>query len=397
MTLRILVGISGGIAAYKAASLIRLLVQDGHEVHAVPTTAALRFIGKPTLEALSRNPVTSDVFDDVAEVRHVALGQRADLIIVAPATANTLAKLANGQADDLLGTSVLASSAPLVIAPAMHTEMWQHPATQDNVAKLTEHGARFVGPDAGELTGGDVGAGRLADPERIVREALAVVGDQSMRGTSIVISAGGTHESIDPVRFIGNRSSGAMGVALADRALARGANVTLVGANLQVKPPAGADVVSVESTAELRDAMLARASADIVIMAAAVSDYRVASDSDAKLKKDTLGANPSIELVENPDILAELAHAKRSNTVVGFAAETESEEDALIALGRAKLERKGTNLLVVNRVGTTAGFGERETSVTVLDANGIVAAAAGTKMSVADVIMDAIAQHKETS
>ena len=396
MTLRILVGISGGIAAYKAAALIRLLVQEGHDVHAVPTESALRFIGKPTLEALSRNPVTSDVFDDVAEVRHVALGQRADLIIVAPATANTLAKLANGQADDLLGTSVLAATAPLVIAPAMHTEMWRHPATRHNVATLAERGAHFVGPDAGELTGGDVGAGRLAEPERIAQEALAVLGDGSLRGRSVVVSAGGTHESIDPVRFIGNRSSGAMGVALARRALARGASVTLVGANLQVAAPAGADIVSVESTAELREAMLRHANADFVIMAAAVSDYRVATGSDTKLKKDALGANPSIELIENPDILAELAQADRSNTVIGFAAETEIDEDALVALGMTKLKRKGADLLVVNRVGTDSGFGERATSVTVIDADGIVAAASGTKMSVADVIMDAIVKHKET-
>lgn len=396
MSLRVLVGVSGGIAAYKAAAIIRLLVQAGHDVHAVPTEAALRFIGKPTLEALSRNPVTSDVFDDVAEVRHVALGQQADLIIVAPATANTIAKLANGLSDDLLGTSVLASTAPLVIAPAMHTEMWQHPATQANVQTLAERGAHIVGPDSGELTGGDTGAGRLSEPERIVAEALVVVtASNALRGKHVVVSAGGTHEPIDPVRFIGNRSSGAMGVALARAAVRQGAAVTLVGANLQVAAPHGALFEAVETTAQLRDAMLRHADADIVIMAAAVSDYRVTGGSDTKLKKEALGEHPTLELAQNPDILAELSYRERSNTVVGFAAETDAEH--LHELGASKLARKGCDLLVVNLVGTDAGFGDRETEISVLHSEGVIVTASGSKMSVAEVIMETIANVKETS
>ena len=393
MTLRVAVGISGGIAAFKAAMVIRALVRDGHEVHAIPTAAALRFIGRPTLEALSRNPVTDDVFDDVDRVRHVAIGQAADLFIIVPATANTIAKLAAGLADDLLGTSVLASSAPLVIAPAMHTEMWEHPATQANIALLRDRGALIVGPATGELTGGDTGAGRLAEPDEIVAAALDFVrGTGSLAGRTVTVSAGGTHEPIDPVRFIGNRSSGAMGAALAAAARRRGADVTLVGANLQVPVPAGVRHIAVETTAQLREAMLAEADADIVIMSAAVSDYRVADSGQTKLKKDALGEQPTLQLVQNPDILAELAARSPRGIVVGFAAETEPDPALLLELGREKLARKGCDFLVVNRVGADVGFGAVETSVTVLRTDGTTAAeASGEKMSVADAIIDAIA------
>ena len=264
--MRVVVGISGGIAAYKAALAIRELVQAGHDVHAVPTASALRFIGRPTLEALSRNPVTDEVFDDVASVRHVALGQQAELIIVLPATANTIAKLAHGFADDLLGTTVLASRAPVVIAPAMHTEMWEQAAVQANVATLVERGVTVVGPVSGQLTGGDAGLGRMAEPADVVAAALAVAsgaaldgaaaragGDgaasEPLAGRTLVVSAGGTREPIDPVRFLGNRSSGTMGVALAEAARDAGASVTLIGANLHVPAPDGVALVEVETTA----------------------------------------------------------------------------------------------------------------------------------------------------
>ena len=388
--MRVVVGISGGIAAYKAASVIRLLVKAGHDVHAVPTTAALRFVGKPTLEALSRNPVTADIFDDVDEVRHVALGQSADLIIIAPATANTIAKLATGLADDLLGTTVLASTAPLVIAPAMHTEMWQQPATQHNVSVLASRGVTIVGPDSGELTGTDFGPGRMSEPEAIVAAALAVVGptDARLAGKSVVISAGGTREPIDPVRFIGNRSTGAMGASLAAAATELGASVTLVGANLEVAAPSGVELVTVETAEQLRTAMLERKDADAIIMAAAVSDYRVVDRTDDKRKKETWGSEPTLRLAENPDILAELS-AVASGTVIGFAAETESDPAALLVAGKAKLARKGSDFLVLNSVAQGAGFGNIDTAVTVIAAGGnVVAEASGDKMSVARAIIE---------
>ncbi|WP_413319911.1 bifunctional phosphopantothenoylcysteine decarboxylase/phosphopantothenate--cysteine ligase CoaBC [Agrococcus sp. 1P02AA] len=407
--MRVVVGISGGIAAYKAALAIRELVQAGHDVHVVPTASALRFIGRPTLEALSRNPVTDEVFDDVASVRHVALGQQADLIVVLPATANTLAKLAHGMADDLLGTTILASRAPLVLAPAMHTEMWEQPAVQANVATLVERGATLVGPVAGQLTGADSGMGRMAEPHEVVSAALAVVGAASGRGAqrgtavagdhraaslagrSVVVSAGGTREPIDPVRFLGNRSSGAMGVAVAAAARDAGAHVTLVGANLDVPAPSGVAVVSVETTAQLAEAMAAHADADVVVMAAAVADYRVEEVSEGKRTKESWGETPTLQLAVNPDILAGLARRERSNLVVGFAAETEADDAAMLERGRAKLARKGADLLVLNRVGHAEGFGDVPTLVRVLDASGTVAESRGDKVSVARDIIDAIA------
>jgi phosphopantothenoylcysteine decarboxylase / phosphopantothenate---cysteine ligase len=399
--MRVVVGISGGIAAYKAALAIRELVKGGHDVHVVPTASALRFIGRPTLEALSRNPVTDEVFDDVASVRHVALGQQADLIVVLPATANTIAKLALGLADDLLGTTVLASRAPLVIAPAMHTEMWEQPAVQANVATLAARGATIVGPVAGQLTGDDSGLGRMAEPADVVAAALAVVAQAPaeradaapLAGRTLVVSAGGTREPIDPVRFLGNRSSGAMGVALAEAARDAGAAVTLVGANLHVPAPDGVALVEVETTAQLAEAMEAHADADVVVMAAAVADYRVDGVPDGKRSKEEWGSQPTLTLTENPDILAGLAHRARRNLVVGFAAETEPDDTALIHRGRAKLARKGADLLVVNRVGHAEGFGDVTTRVSVLDASGVIAESAGPKPSVARDIIDAIAEH----
>ena len=409
--MRIVVGISGGIAAYKAVGVVRSLVLAGHDVHVVPTAAALRFVGRPTLEAISRNPVESDLYEGVAEVRHVALGQSADLIVVAPATANTIAKLAAGLADDLLGTTVLASRAPLVIAPAMHTEMWQHPATRANVAALESRGVRLVGPGTGQLTGADAGPGRMAEPAEIVEAALdaAVVanpdldrtGDartERLSGRRVVVTAGGTREPLDPVRFLGNRSSGRLGVALAEAARDLGADVTLIAAHLEVPVPHGVTLAEVGTTEDLLAACLAAApAADLVVMAAAVADYRPAATADHKLKKRDTGERTTLELVQNPDVLRELV-ARRSaagpgnQVLVGFAAETETDPERLLALGREKLARKGCDFLVLNEVGWAAGFGAGDTAVTVLDAAGdSVGSAQGDKVSVAMRILDLVA------
>jgi phosphopantothenoylcysteine decarboxylase/phosphopantothenate--cysteine ligase len=393
--LTVVVGITGGIAAYKAVAVVRALVLAGHDVHVVPTPAALRFVGRPTLEAISRNPVTADLFEGVAEVRHVALGQRADLIVVSPATANTLAKLAAGFADDLLGTTILASTAPLVVAPAMHTEMWQNRATVANIATLEARGVHVVGPASGQLTGADSGPGRMAEPEQIVEAALATVGPRDLVGRRIVITAGGTREPLDPVRFLGNRSSGKQGVALARAAAARGADVVLIAANVDdsVLGPSTFPVLAVSTTEELRVAVHAEAArADVVVMAAAVADYRPERVAATKIKKETAGDELQLRLVRNPDILTEITATRRpEQVVIGFAAETEVDLDALLELGRAKAARKGVDYLVVNRVGWTEGFGTESNAVVVLDSAGaIVAETSGSKGSVADEILDLV-------
>ncbi|MET0976596.1 MAG: bifunctional phosphopantothenoylcysteine decarboxylase/phosphopantothenate--cysteine ligase CoaBC [Leifsonia sp.] len=401
MSLNVVVGITGGIAAYKAVNVVRSLVLAGHDVHVVATDAALRFVGRPTLEAISRNPVHSELYEGVAEVRHVAIGQAADLIVIAPATANTIAKLAAGIADDLLGNTILASTAPLVIAPAMHTEMWQNPATVDNIATLRRRGVTVVGPAVGQLTGKDSGPGRMEEPDVIVAAALARVAATStpgdLAGRHVVVTAGGTREPLDPVRFIGNRSSGRQGIAIAVAAAARGATVSLIAAHLEVPVPDGVDVVEVSTALELQQAVTRAArDADIVVMAAAVADYRPATVQDAKIKKETQGDTLTLSLVRNPDILAELTAAHAGEPVdgpvyVGFAAETEPDHDALLELGRRKAARKGVDLLVVNRVGWNRAFATEDNSVVVLNARGdIVIEAAGSKMSVADRILDAI-------
>ncbi|MEU4363961.1 bifunctional phosphopantothenoylcysteine decarboxylase/phosphopantothenate--cysteine ligase CoaBC [Promicromonospora sp. NPDC023987] len=419
--MRILLGVSGGIAAYKAVLLLRLLREQGHAVRVVPTRAALEFVGAPTFEALSGEPVSTEVFDDVPGVQHVALGKGADLVIVAPATADFMARAVAGLADDLLTTTLLAARCPVVFAPAMHTEMWDHPATRANVATLRERGVHVIEPAAGRLTGTDTGPGRLPDPEDIAREALSLVDapptdrsqvepvppvvepveTQDLAGRHVVVSAGGTRESIDPVRFIGNRSSGRQGVALAQAAAARGAHVTLVAANLaqdvtdQVRTgERPCAVVQVESTAELRDAVrTAGADADVVVMAAAVADFRPAATPDAKIKK-VPGQGPApIELVENPDILAELAHERlrSGQVVVGFAAETGDASGTVLEHGRAKARRKGADLIAVNAVGSGRGFGTDGNEVTVLDGAGdVVGQAAGSKREVADALWDAV-------
>ncbi|MDF2556073.1 MAG: coaBC, partial [Microbacterium sp.] len=361
----VVVGVTGGIAAYKTVHLVRELIRAGHEVHVIPTTDALRFVGLPTWEAISRNPVTTSVHDDVARVRHVSLGQRADLVVVAPATANTLAKMAAGIADDLLGTTLLATTAPVVVAPAMHTEMWRHPATAANVATLRARGVHIVGPADGALTGGDSGPGRMTEPEEIARIALAAVAParDDLAGLRVVVTAGGTREPIDPVRFLGNRSSGRQGVAVALAAADRGADVHLITAHVEsdVRAAAAAhariEISHVGTTAELQRATTdAAATADVVVMAAAVADYRVAEVSERKLAKESRDGTLTLELVENPDIVAGLVAGRRpGQTIVGFAAETATGEELRERAAR-KRERKGVDLLAVNEVGWDRGF-----------------------------------------
>jgi len=390
--MRIVLGVTGGIAAYKAVLLLRLLREVGHDVRVVPTRAALEFVGRPTWEALSGQPVTTDVFEDVDQVAHVAIGQRADLVVVAPATADLLARAATGQADDLLTATLLVTRAPVLMAPAMHTEMWQHPATVANVATLRERGVHVLEPASGRLTGADTGPGRLPEAEEIAAAALALVGPRDLAGRHVVVSAGGTREPLDPVRYLGNRSSGRQGVALARTAAARGARVTLVGANLSVPAPHGVDVVPVETAAQLRDAVRSTAKdADVVVMAAAVADYRPVSPAGTKLKKT--GVPPVLELVETVDVLAELAHdrLRDGQVVVGFAAETGDDDASVLEHGRAKALRKGADLLVVNAVGDGQGFGTTENDVTVLDGRGeVVVRTSGSKDAVADVIWDTV-------
>ncbi|GAB3820358.1 bifunctional phosphopantothenoylcysteine decarboxylase/phosphopantothenate--cysteine ligase CoaBC [Tessaracoccus terricola] len=392
----VVVGVTGGIAAYKSVQLVRLLVLEGHEVHVVPTEDSLRFVGITTWEAISRNPVTTSVHDDVAQVRHVALGQAADLVIVAPATANRIAKMAAGIADDLLGTTLLATTAPVVVAPAMHTEMWNHPATRANVATLRERGVTIVGPEDGPLTGGDVGPGRMTEPEQLFEQALAVVsGSGDLDGLRVVVSTGGTREAIDPVRFLGNRSSGRQGAAVALAAAERGAEVELVAAHVDdgVLPShPRISLTRVGSAHELQEAVVGVArEADVVVMAAAVADYRVAGASDTKLsKKGDEGL--TLELVQNPDILAGLvADRVPGQTVVGFAAETAPTEDELLEKGRAKRRRKGVDLLAVNEVGWDKGFESGENLLVFLDASDAeIARSQGSKRQVADALWDAV-------
>ncbi|WP_417555239.1 bifunctional phosphopantothenoylcysteine decarboxylase/phosphopantothenate--cysteine ligase CoaBC [Microbacterium sp.] len=399
--MNIVVGVTGGIAAYKAVHLVRLLIKDGHEVTVIPTEDALRFVGLPTWEAISRHPVTTSVHDDVAKVRHVALGQAAELVIVAPATANTIAKMAAGLADDLLGTTLLATTAPVAIAPAMHTEMWRHPATQANIDTLRERGVAILGPAEGELTGGDSGPGRMLEPEQIAERALALIAERDLDGLRVVVSAGGTREPIDPVRFLGNRSSGRQGTALALAAADRGAEVVLVAANIDGGVLADAvqhPLIRVEhagTAAELGDAMRRAAEdAAVIVMAAAVADYRPAEVADAKLIKES-GPLESIDLVQNEDIVAGLAARRHpGQIVVAFAAETPQDADEMIARARRKRERKGVDLLVVNEVGWDRGFESATNAVQVIGENGaVLSRASGSKRAVADDIWDVISAN----
>ena len=389
--------VTGGIAAYKTVHLVRLLTKAGHDVTVVPTVDALRFVGTPTWEAISRHPVTTSVHDDVAKVRHVALGQAADLVIVAPATANSIAKMTAGLADDLFGTTLLATEAPVLIAPAMHAEMWRHAATRANIETLRGRGVHIVGPADGELAGGDSGPGRMSEPEEIFAAAQALLAPRDLEGLRVVVSAGGTREPIDPVRFLGNRSSGRQGVAVAVEAAARGASVVLVAVNIAGDVLADARhasvrIVTAGSAAELADAMAdVAADADVLIMAAAVADFRPVAVSDRKLTKEG-GGIPSIALVENPDIVASLVAARRpGQLVVGFAAETPEDQDELIARARRKQQRKGVDLLVVNEVGWERGFESADNAVHILGPAGVIAGeAAGTKRAVAAAVWDSV-------
>lgn len=398
----VVVGVTGGIAAYKTVHLVRALVTNGHEVHVVPTADALRFVGTATWEAVSRNSVTTSVHEDVAQVRHVALATSADLVIVAPATANTLARMAAGIADDLLGVTLLATTAPVVVAPAMHTAMWEHAATQQNIQTLRGRGVHVVGPADGPLTGGDSGPGRMVEPDEIVAAALAVAAGTAahgdLAGRRVAVSTGGTREPIDPVRFLGNRSSGRQGAEIALAAADRGADVTLVAAHVDdgvltaVARHPLITLVRASTAADLESAMTdAAATADVVVMVAAVADYRAAEVAAHKLRKED--GPLQLDLVENPDILTGLVAARRTGqTIVGFAAETASDDAELLERGRRKRARKGVDLLAVNRVSWDEGFEAAENRVLLLDARGeVVADAAGAKRAVADAVWDAVA------
>lgn len=445
--MRIIVGIGGGIAAYKAAMLLRLFAKNGDEVIAMPTPNATKFVGVPTLEALSGNPVSTDVFDRVPEVNHVRQAEQADAVVIAPATADLLARLAAGRADDLLSSTVLTTHAPVILAPAMHTQMWEHPATQANVQTLRSWGYHVIEPAIGRLTGPDSGPGRMPEPEDIFAVALDVIarfpkgqvhpvytpgyapaeplytgteqermaaaraatltsallgqGDLGkvepgqlepsqatgaseplrapLAGRLVVITAGGTREALDPVRFLGNRSTGKQGVALAEAARDLGATVHLIGANLEVPAPEGVQVTRVVSALELREATLeASAAADVLIMSAAVADFRPAEFAEFKIKKSADSEDaPVIQLVRNPDILREVVVRRQQareagesilgpKLIVGFAAETGSAEKTPLELGREKLQRKGTDFLAVNTVGVNRGFGTDDNAITLL-------------------------------
>ena len=391
---RVVLGVAGGIAAYKAVDLLRRLTESGHDVTVVPTRAALEFVGAPTWSALSGKPVRSDVWEEVHEVPHVRIGQAADLVVVAPATADLLARAAHGLADDLLTNVLLTARCPVVLAPAMHTEMWQHAATQANVATLRSRGVQVVEPAVGRLTGADSGKGRLPEPAELYDVCVRALAGraQDLAGRRVVVSAGGTREHLDPVRFLGNRSSGKQGYALARAAAARGAEVVLVS-SATLADPAGVTVRKVSSALELHDAMLAEAkAADAVVMAAAVADYRPVERLATKRKKTEA---LTVELVQNPDVLAELVSARRPGQVlVGFAAETGDADGDVLHHGRAKLARKGCDLLVVNEVGDpghATGFEGDANAATVLAADGSsYDVPLGSKDALADAVWDLV-------
>jgi phosphopantothenoylcysteine decarboxylase/phosphopantothenate--cysteine ligase len=397
---RVVLGVAGGIAAYKAADLLRKLTEAGHDVTVVPTAAALEFVGAATWEALSHHPVRSDVWTDAAEVPHVRLGRETDLVVVAPATADLLAKSAYGLADDLLTNTLLTARCPVLFAPAMHTEMWEHPATVDNVATLRRRGAIVLEPASGRLTGADTGKGRLPEPvelaahaELLLRRADALPFD--LAGRHVLVSAGGTREALDPVRFLGNASSGKQGYAIAAVAAARGARVTLVSANADLPRPAGVDVVPAMSALDLADAVhKVSADADVVIMAAAVADFRPTSSAGHKIKKDGFAIAP-IELTENPDVLAGLVADRRpGQVIVGFAAETGDHTATVLEHGRAKLARKGCDLLVVNAVGEGKAFGTSDNAAVILGADGSeIDVPLGPKALLAAAVCDAVASR----
>ncbi len=402
--MRVLLGVTGGIAAYKVAVVVRRLREDGHAVRVIPTEASLNFVGRATWEALTGEPAPSGVFENVPSVEHIRLGQRADIVLVAPATADFLAQLAAGSARDLLGSALLATKAPVVVAPAMHTEMWNHPATAANVETLRARGVHVIEPTSGRLTGADSGPGRLPEPDDIVAALYAVAAGNGLsaigteqaaswgdlHGVSILISAGGTREPIDAARFLGNRSSGHQGFALAEAARERGATVQVVAANVMLPLGEGIDRIDVETSAELGAAVTAAAqSADVVIMAAAVADFRPETVAHHKIKKSG-ESGLVLKLVQTEDVLAALVAGRREGQVIiGFAAETGDGTADVLEHGRQKALLKGADLLVVNPVGAGIGFGDVPNSVTMLDADGAqVGAASGTKLAVGHAILD---------
>jgi len=402
--LNVILGITGGISAYKATGIIRGLTEAGHSVKVIPTQNALRFIGATTLEALSHNSVDPDLYTDVDSVKHVALGQEADLIVVAPATAAFLARYASGMADDLLLNTLLASKAPVLVAPAMHTEMWQNPATQANVELLRSRGVTVLDPDSGRLTGADSGPGRLPEPEAIVSIALSVAAQKaeaasvSLAGKHVVVTAGGTREAIDPVRFIGNHSSGKQGVAIALAAKAAGARVTLIGANLGISTSGIDRVISVTTAKELAqqvDDLLPNT--DVLVMTAAVADFRVERPQTQKIKRSEIGNSLELKLVANPDILADAVEFIRAQDLrcltVGFAAETAGSLERLASLATIKLDSKGCDLIVANDVSEGAVFGADHNTIYLLDQQGNSAHATGTKQHVANAIVAFVARH----
>ncbi|WP_106850633.1 bifunctional phosphopantothenoylcysteine decarboxylase/phosphopantothenate--cysteine ligase CoaBC [Blastococcus sp. Marseille-P5729] len=399
---RVVLGVSGGIAAYKSCELLRALTESGHHVDVIPTEAALRFVGAATFEALSGNPVTTGVFSDIPSVRHVRLGQQADLIVIAPATADLIARMAAGRADDLLTSTLLATLAPVAIAPAMHTEMWQHPATQANIATLRSRGVTVIGPASGRLTGKDTGPGRMAEPAEIAQLARVLLERRDalphdLAGTRVLVTAGGTREPLDPVRFLTNRSSGKQGYALVQVAAARGAAVTLISANAALPTPAGVDLVRVETALELQEATVAAAADhDVVVMAAAVSDFRPTERSSSKIKK-TAAEPERIALAKNPDILAGLVAEREAGRlpaglrIVGFAAETGDERYTVEEYGKQKLGRKRCDYLVVNDVGEGGAFESDTNAGLIIGRDGrTTEIPRGSKQLVAAQILDVV-------
>ena len=398
---RVVLGVSGGIAAYKAAELLRGLTESGCDVTVVPTAAALNFVGVATWSALSGKPVVTDVWTGADQVPHVRLGQQADAIVVAPATADLLARATHGLADDLLTNVLLTARCPVILAPAMHTEMWEHPATQRNVELLRSRGVLVLEPAVGRLTGADTGPGRLPDPLMIlaaVQDVLRRKGKPLVRdlaGVRVLVSAGGTREPWDPVRFIGNISSGRQGVELARTAVTRGAEVTLVAAHMDVAAPAGVRVVPVSSAEDLRQAMQENAAtADVIVMAAAVADFRPAEVGDTKLKRADSAADLVLPLAQNADILRELVQARGAAPaplIVGFAAETGDASGDVLQHARQKLERKGCDLLVVNDVSAGQVFGQPDNEVVILGSGGSQSLVPRSgKADIADAVWDAV-------
>ena len=385
---RIILGVTGGIAAYKAVLLCRMLVDAGAHVTPVMTESAQKFVGKATFDALASEPVRTSIFDDLDPIPHTTLGQTADLVVVAPATARSIGSYASGISDDLLTAILVATRAPVVICPAMHTEMWEHPAVQDNLETLRSRGVTVVAPEEGRLAGGDLGSGRLAEPEKVFEVITELLTNGDFNGRRVVVTAGGTREAIDPVRYVGNRSTGKQGYAIAEAALARGAEVTLIS-TVDLEAPLGVDLVSVESASEMHEAVLERADADVIVMAAAVADFRPVDVSDSKIKKD--GGPPELVLEATVDILSDLGSSKLpGQVVVGFAAET----NELVAHASAKLERKNVDVIVANDVSAPeVGFAHETNEVTILEADGCLRhVSLRSKREIADEVLDTVAQ-----